>query len=198
MTAPFRPCDRCSKPAVVHNTAIVNGVMHEQHLCEEHAAEAGIQVPGASALGPLFAKLAVAATATPRGTKGPTCTRCGMSFADYRQHGLLGCGDCYQAFATTLKVVLERAHGCDAQHVGKAPPRVGEAQRRTALLQQMMKELDEAVRTEQYERAAKLRDQVKALRPGGSGDAPQACTPEAPPAPSRSAPDPIQERDRGE
>lgn len=165
MTAPFRPCDHCDKPAVVHNTAIVNGVMHEMHLCEEHAGAAGIQVPDSPAIGKLIAKFTVP---TPTKAKGPTCARCGLTYAEYRQHGVLGCGDCYQAFSATLDVVLERAHGCAAQHIGKAPAKVGDAQQRAAVLQQLLRELEEAVRAEQYERAAHLRDQIKGMRPGAA------------------------------
>lgn len=163
MAAPFRPCDHCSQPAVVHNTVIVNGTMHEVHLCEEHANAAGIQIPGAPPIGKLLEQFAVPGAAR---TKGPVCQRCGMSYAEHRTQGVLGCADCYQAFAATLQVVLDRAHG-STQHVGKAPPRVGDSQQRAAVLQQMLRELDEAVRAEQYERAARLRDRIKEMRPGG-------------------------------
>lgn len=187
MTAPFRPCDHCDKPAVVHNTAIVKGVLHESHLCEEHASAAGIQVPQTPVIGKLIAQF-TASTGTPGAqsapgspaarTKGPTCARCGMNYSEYRQHGVLGCGDCYEAFAATLDVVLDRAHGA-CQHVGKAPATVGDALQRAAVLQQLLRELDASVRAEQYERAAKLRDQIKEMRPGSGGGAAADTTPGA-------------------
>lgn len=179
MTAPFRPCDRCEKPAVVHNTTIVGGVLNEVHLCEEHATEANIPATGATGLGAIVEQLTVK---LPGGAKGPSCSRCGMKWAEYRQHGVMGCGDCYEAFAVTLDVVLERAHGGAVQHVGKAPTREDDARQRAALLARLLKELEEAVRAEQYERAAALRDEIKALRPG----APEAQT-AARSAPARSA-----------
>jgi protein arginine kinase activator len=196
MSAPFRPCDRCDKPAVVHNTTIEGGVLNEVHLCEEHAAEANIPATGAASLGAMVAQLTVK---IPAGSKGPACPRCGMKWAEYRQHGVLGCGECYAAFATTLNMVLERAHGGAAQHVGKTPARVDAARQRAAVLQRMLQELEEAVRAEQYERAAALRDEIKALRPGtpgtsGSPGAPGAHgapgipgTPGTPDAPRESA-----------
>ncbi len=180
MTAPFRPCDHCDKPAVVHNTAIVKGVLHESHLCEEHASAAGIQVPQTPVIGKLIAQF-TASTGLPGAqgapaarTKGPTCPRCGMNYSEYRQHGVLGCGDCYQSFASTLDVVLDRAHGA-CQHVGKAPAQVGDALQRAAVLQQLLRELEASVRAEQYERAAKLRDQIKEMRPGSGGASPDAA-----------------------
>ncbi|MBL9140493.1 MAG: UvrB/UvrC motif-containing protein, partial [Phycisphaerae bacterium] len=97
----------------------------------------------------------------------------------YRQHGVLGCGDCYEAFSSTLAVVLDRAHGGATQHVGKAPAKVGDALQRAAVLQQLLRDLEEAVRAEQYERAARLRDQVKEMRPGAGA----TTTADALPAP---------------
>jgi protein arginine kinase activator len=183
MAAPFKSCDHCERAAVVHNTFIVNGVMHEVHLCEEHANAAGIQVPGSPPVAKLLGEIAAASSNPPAKTKGPACPRCGMTYAEHRQSGVLGCADCYEAFASTLNVVLERAHGGSAQHVGKAPTRVGDWQQRAAVLQKMLRDLEEAVKAEQYERAAKLRDQIKTMRPGGS-DAPG--TP-APPVPRRAS-----------
>lgn len=167
MAAPFRSCDQCDKPAVVHSTVIVNGVLSETHLCEQHAAAQGIRASAGQALPALIGELVAVQPVTAR-VKGPVCERCGMTYAEHRQKGVLGCSDCYEAFATTLNVVLERAHGGTVQHVGKAPGRVGDAQQRAAVLQNMLRELDEAVRAEQYERAAKLRDQIKTMRPAAA------------------------------
>jgi protein arginine kinase activator len=164
MAQPFKSCDHCERAAVVHNTVIVNGVMHEVHLCQEHASAAGIQIPGAPPIAKLISELVATTVERP---KGPTCARCGMTYGEHRQHGVLGCADCYQAFAATLNVVLERTHGGATQHVGKAPTRVGDWQQRAAALQQLLRELEEAVKAEQYERACKLRDQIKTMRPGG-------------------------------
>ena len=61
MPAPFRPCDHCAKPAVVHNTVIVGGKVTEVHLCEEHASAAGIQMPGHAPIDALLARAAVSA-----------------------------------------------------------------------------------------------------------------------------------------
>lgn len=169
---------------MVHNTFIVNGVMHEVHLCEEHANAAGIQIPGSPPVAKLLGEIATASSTTPARARGPACPRCGMTYAEHRQSGVLGCADCYEAFSSTLNVVLERAHGGSAQHVGKAPTRVGDWQQRAAVLQKMLRELEEAVKAEQYERAAKLRDQIKTMRPGG-GDAPAEIP--SVPAPRRAS-----------
>lgn len=169
MAAPFRPCDHCAKPAVVHNTVIVNGKMAEVHLCEDHAAAAGIQMPGHAPIHQLLGQLAQ--QAGPSRPRGPACPECGHTFHDFKTSGLLGCPACYDAFASTVAPVIERAHGGATEHVGHAPRRADDTRQRAALLQQLMRELDGAVAAEQYERAAELRDRIKELRPAGTAGA---------------------------
>lgn len=168
MPAPFRTCDHCQKPAVVHNTVIVNNVMTELHLCEDHAAQAGIQMPGPAPIKELLGQLAQTAPARAR---GPACPGCGHPFADFKATGLLGCPACYDAFATTIGPVVERAHGGATQHVGRTPPRDAGPVERAAAVQRLLKELEECVAAEQYERAARLRDRIREMRtdPAGAG-----------------------------
>ena len=113
MAAPFRPCDHCPKPAVVHNTVIVDGQMTEVHLCEDHAQAAGIQMPGQAPIHQLLGQLAQVGAARPR---GPSCPECGHSFHDFKTSGLLGCA------AAQHRLDLHRAlavHGAQAQVLGQ-------------------------------------------------------------------------------
>jgi protein arginine kinase activator len=163
MAAPFRKCDKCERPANHHDVRIVNGKVSEMHLCEQHAAEAGVAATGHVSIHQLLGNLARAGTATP---KGPACPDCGHTFHDYKSTALLGCPSCYRTFASTLEVAIERTQGGGTQHVGRTPPGMNEARERATQLQQLLRELEEAVAAEQYERAARLRDQVKSIRPG--------------------------------
>lgn len=162
MAAPFRTCDHCAKPAVVHNTVIVNGKVTEVHLCEEHAAAAGIQLPGHAPIHQLLGQLAQVGASRPR---GPACPECGHTFNDFKSTGLLGCAACYRAFAATVGPVIERSHGGASQHVGRRPARADESAERAVQLQQLGRELEQAVAAEQYELAARLRDRIRELRP---------------------------------
>jgi protein arginine kinase activator len=169
MAAPFRTCDHCSKPAVVHNTVIVNGTMNELHLCEEHAVQAGIQMPGAAPIKELLGQLA---QTVPGGRpRGPACPECGHPFADFKSSGLLGCASCYDAFAATIGPVVERAHGGATQHVGRVPLLGAAAGERTAAVQRLLKELESCIAAEQYERAARLRDRIREMRAEGTPEA---------------------------
>src|SRR5699024_7638257 len=92
-----------------------------------------------------------------------TCKQCGMTFSQFRQHSLLGCPACYKAFESELSPLIERAHEGGTHHVGKVPHRAGAGEQRQMRLSRMRKRLDEAVAAEDYELAARLRDDIRGL-----------------------------------
>jgi protein arginine kinase activator len=169
MAAPFRKCDHCAKPAVVHQTVIADGKVANLHLCQEHAAEHGIVSDGHAPITQLLGQLASAGAARAR---GPACPHCGHTFNDFKSTGLLGCPGCYESFATTVAPVIERAQGGGSEHVGRAPAAADAARDRAAELQQLGRELEQAVAAEQYERAARLRDRIRELRQGAAAAVP--------------------------
>lgn len=109
-------------------------------------------------------------------TKPPACPTCGMTFEEFKQHERLGCPACYESMESRLLPIIERAQEGASQHVGKSPRRsndqaeTGPAGSLAALVLEraqradaLRKLLDEAVRAEQYERAAKIRDEIRKL-----------------------------------
>lgn len=91
-------------------------------------------------------------------TKMPvkTCSVCGYTLQDISKTGRIGCAKCYDCFREELKKLLLNYHG-STQHIGKKPK--GQIPVRT--VQQMELELKEAIKKEDYELAAKLRDEIK-------------------------------------
>jgi len=162
-------CDLCNKPAVVHEVTVRNGQKREVHLCEEHATESGIALPSHQPLSQVLASFAQAdAVSGSEPSSKPaksrkTCRGCGMTFAQFRQAGILGCPECYDTFAEQLAMLIQRAQGGATHHVGKSPRRCGQSLDRQLERQRLMKQLDAAVDAEQYERAAKLRDMLNEL-----------------------------------
>lgn len=164
-------CDNCgSGDAVVHLTQIVNNEMSTSHLCEKCAAEKGLEAAPESVNFPLTDFLAQmgdegAGESTDKDTQ---CTFCGLTFRDFRDTGRLGCPDCYSTFESHLRSLLRRIHGGTA-HVGKVylppDPSIGEMEKR---MQGLRRKLQRAVDTEDFERAAELRDQIRSLEPAGS------------------------------
>jgi len=161
-------CDSCgSTDAVVHLTQIVNNEMSTFHLCERCAAEKGLETPPEPANFPLTDFLAQMGheALDEEEARGGQCSFCGLTFQDFRETGRLGCPHCYETFATHLRRLLRRIHGA-TQHVGKVylppDPSATEMQKR---LQGLRRRLHRAIESEDFERAAELRDQIRSLEP---------------------------------
>ena len=161
-------CGNCgSGEAVVHLTQIVNNEMSTAHLCEKCAAEKGLEATPEPTKFPLTDFLAQMGEKTAEEQADPSgpCGFCGLSFSDFRDSGRLGCPHCYSTFEAHLRGLLRRIHGGTA-HVGKVylPPdaSAGEMERR---LEGLRRKLQRAVDSEDFERAAELRDQIRTLEP---------------------------------
>ncbi len=168
---PENVCDNCGEPgAVVHLTRVENEETTTTHLCEKCAAEKGIQTSIKSPNLPLTDFLAkmggdnlFEAEGSPQ--EDLSCPFCGLSTADFKRLGRLGCPQCYSTFETYLRGLLRRIHG-STQHVGKVylppDPSVSDREQRLTALR---RKLSRAVETEDFERAAELRDQIRTLEP---------------------------------
>lgn len=183
-------CDNCDAEATIHELTIRSGQKVERHLCEKCAIEQGVEVQTSTKVDEFLQKLAAAQPGAGRAAPGRReehkCPSCGTTFAEFRQSGLMGCSDCYKSFEARLGPLLERAHEGASRHVGKVPkqalaasrkatPRaeaiLGGEQERTQQAALLRKRLDEAIAAEQYERAAKIRDDLRRLEDAGPGRA---------------------------
>lgn len=163
-------CDNCGESdAVVHLTQVVDNVTTTSHLCEKCAAEKGIetQVPPKSlGVADFLAKMGTGESLSPGAPEEDlTCPFCGLSTSDFKDVGRLGCPQCYPTFEAYLKGLLRRIHG-GTQHVGKVylppDPTISEREKR---LEALRKKLERAINTEDFERAAELRDEIRTLEP---------------------------------
>ena len=161
-------CDNCgSTDAVVHLTQIVNNQMSTHRLCEKCAAEKGLETtpePSAFPLTDLLAQMGKEPSPEAE-TAAAQCSFCGLTFRDFRETGRLGCPHCYETYASHLQRLLRRVHG-STQHVGKVylppDPSASDLERR---LQALRRKLNRAVESEDFERAAELRDEIRSLEP---------------------------------
>lgn len=163
-------CDDCGKrPAVVHISKVINGNKSEAHLCQECAqsqGQFGFMGEPTFTFHNLLAGLFEPDVAL-KGVKAPTtrsrCPNCGLSFADFRRLGHLGCDQCYDTFQLELEPLLRRIHGSTA-HTGKVPQGAKHGMVRKAReLRRLQEELQRAVANEEYEKAAELRDSMREL-----------------------------------
>ena len=160
-------CDNCgSKPATVNLTQIENNEMSSYHLCEDCAAQKGLEAttePSSSPLPDFLAQIGD----EPREEEDSDneCSFCGLMLAAFRETGRLGCPHCYETFEAHLRRLLRRVHG-GTKHVGKIylppDPTVSEIEKQ---MEALRRRLNRAVEAEDFERAAELRDQIRSLEP---------------------------------
>ena len=100
-----------------------------------------------------------APTATLLGTERK-CPTCGMTESELRRTGRVGCPDCYSTFADILNPYVQKVHGA-TRHVGTAP--AAPEQPKTDPVADLKAQLKAAVESEDYERAASLRDEIRRM-----------------------------------
>jgi protein arginine kinase activator len=168
-------CQLCGKrPASIHYTELSGSVSSEYHICQECAQEKGLfKSPGSTgklSLNELLGGAVSAGSSADPAVAGLACATCGLTFAEFREQGRLGCGECYAAFAEPLRPLLRRIHGA-TEHRGKAPPGSPTPVAATAgrELRRLREELRRALEREDFERCAELRDRIREV--GGTPEA---------------------------
>jgi protein arginine kinase activator len=153
------------KPATVHLTQIVGDKMQKLDLCEECAKAKGVNDPASFAL--VDQMFGLGASQEIEQTVGVElkCPRCGFSQADFKKTGRLGCPECYKTFAEGLAGLLKTMHK-GTRHTGKAPEALRQTRERADRLKAFQKKLNKAIEAEDFELAAQLRDQIKAMSSG--------------------------------
>ena len=165
-------CQKCDRPATFHITEMTGNTPVELHFCEEHAGEYlhknGEELDfSPKAPGKLAEHLKNKVTELQETTRElmeldfRTCPICGIGFQDFRKNGRLGCPNDYEVFREQLDPLLLSMHGA-TEHTGKKPSHAGAPSSRTLLIR-LRRELDDAISTEDYERAGKLRDRIRDL-----------------------------------
>ena len=96
--------------------------------------------------------------------EGLVCSSCGLSYADFEHTGRLGCAQCYRDFSVQLKPMLQKIHG-RTQHAGRSPAAFepDPQDELNAKLQELKQKMDEAVASENFEDAARYRDEIRSL-----------------------------------
>jgi protein arginine kinase activator len=169
-------CDLCGqREAVVFVHQVSKDGNSELRLCVQCAREHGLgSLDGdmTEALKNLLSTLPASAF-TPKGSSkkiGP-CPHCGLSREEAKKRGTLGCPHCWEHFGKGLLEGLSPTRGSPKTpvplHQGRLSLRLTSLRIREQELVRLREELAEAVSAENYELAARYRDQIRALE--GSG-----------------------------
>ncbi|MZP30220.1 hypothetical protein GTO91_10920 [Heliobacterium undosum] len=169
-------CDECKKrPATVHVTKIVNGQKSEVNLCEEcaraHHKEWSMAYDDNFPINKFLAGLlgfdtGKTASSVNLNLHAPgKCEHCGANYNQISQTGRLGCHQCYDRFQDKVEPLLRRVQGSN-RHTGKVPKRSGGSIRLQREIQNLRARLQQHVSNEEFEQAARLRDQIRELEKG--------------------------------
>lgn len=145
--------------------------------CAEKRSGGGVLMSASLDIGHFLAEIVQEGSDEGDISKGMACPYCDCTYREFGEEGWLGCSDCYTAFESEISVLLKKIHS-GVVHTGKVPkraetsssgalppakerPRIPDPQRRISELE---KELSTAVSDENFERAARLRDQIATLK----------------------------------
>jgi protein arginine kinase activator len=161
-------CQRCNKPATYHITDLEKpGRYQEYHFCDEHALQHLTPSASASEGGvPDLVKGLVdggkGSTVQSSPVDRLTCPQCQLTFLEFRNTGRMGCPHDYEVFRDEIVPLLENIHNA-TRHSGKVPRRAPKSSETRSLLNQRRGELKTAIASEDYEQAARLRDEIRLL-----------------------------------
>jgi len=149
------------KEATVHLTQIVGDKMQKVDLCKHCAEKKGVNDPTGFSLADLL--LGLGASQEMEQASGGAdlkCPHCGFTQADFKKTGRLGCAGCYEVFSEGLESLLKSMHK-GTRHVGKAPAARQKSRVARQKLEALQQQLAKAIESEDFERAAELRDELK-------------------------------------
>ncbi|MBO5278173.1 MAG: UvrB/UvrC motif-containing protein [Lachnospiraceae bacterium] len=175
-------CEKClEREATIIYTEIINGVKTEHSLCSECAKDMdfGDELPFAELLSGILGAYAVENEKREDTMEQVVCPTCRMSYRDFIRQGVFGCEDCYNVFEPLIEGNIKKIQG-NSIHTGKKPRynsglnmdkretvQEGAADQITILKER----LKEALEEEDYEEAARLRDEIRALKERNGVDA---------------------------
>ncbi|NMA66798.1 MAG: DNA helicase UvrBC [Clostridiaceae bacterium] len=159
-------CQICRKrEAKVHYTRIVNGKKTDLLVCNQCAGAYGAKIDLNSLITGL---LGINGEEQLEQRAIVRCDRCGMTVEDFNRTGKMGCSRCFEIFHEPTQALLTRIHG-NTRHRGKIPRKVELRQETDLLIEELKQQLEECIRTENYEKAAQIRDEIRYLNSDRGG-----------------------------
>ncbi len=90
------------------------------------------------------------------------CPHCGQTWKEVQESGQVGCARCYTAFRKLLLPMLAAFHR-HATHLGRSPQARSGGGNHLVETSRLRVAMEKAIACEDFEEAAKLRDQLHAL-----------------------------------
>ncbi len=157
-------CDFCDTIATVFLTQIVDGQMKKIKLCDSCAKDKGVTDPAGFSLADMLLGPfpPVPVSKSKQNQSKLKCPNCGFTAEDLNRVRRFGCSKCFATFGDEVELILRGMH-FGVTHVGKTPKGFEVLHAREEKLEQLKLALDEAISAENYEEAAKLRDEIATI-----------------------------------
>ncbi len=160
-------CEKCHKNlATVRYAEVVDGQVKNLNLCsdclEQHQETAAAGFKLANPRPVRLRQRTETRKKEADGFESAKCTICGHALIRLQQSNMAGCSGCFEMFSKEIEALLEELHA-GVRHRGKTPHVDDERARARSGLQTKRALLRSALRTEDYEEAAHLRDEIHVL-----------------------------------
>ena len=187
-------CEKCrAREAVVKLIALENGQKVEHNFCAECVQEMGMEAMNimmdqmmdeSNPIGKLVAEMmgtmnlsSEQAPKAPEELKNIICPKCGTSYKEFVEASRFGCATCYDIFGPLMNENVKNVQAGD-RHTGKhpaygwlnsdAPAQAGGTPAKALTPKEEIRllenQLADAVAVEDFESAAKYRDQIRFLK----------------------------------
>lgn len=181
-------CEKCGKnEATIHYTEVINGVKSEHYLCGECAKNTDMGYysgifEGEFPLADLIKGILSTGGMLSRREQAEkkdilTCPKCNMTYDEFIKEGKFGCSECYNLFGPLIVEELKKIQG-NFGNKGKKYKKNKlknnesiEKKEKVYDIDELTKQLKYAVSIEEFDEAARLRDEIKRLRQGENNNA---------------------------
>ncbi|EAC6121997.1 excinuclease [Listeria monocytogenes] len=167
-------CQRCGENKAVIALQQLNeaGKVESLYLCEDCATEKALSsekdlVKAMDTFSEVALDFLTLLQKEENAQKEVVCGNCHLSFEEFLQTNRVGCSECYEAFEEQLVPIIGRVQNGYKNHVGKVPAEVERAEGVQNEIRRLQEKLAQLVKNEEFEEAAVVRDEIKALRAGG-------------------------------
>ncbi|WP_343363557.1 UvrB/UvrC motif-containing protein [Listeria seeligeri] len=167
-------CQKCGENKAVIAIQQLNdaGKVESLYLCENCAAEEAISsekdlVKAMDAFSEVALDFLTLLQKEENSPEKLVCENCHLTFEDFLQTNRVGCEECYSAFQAQLIPIIGRVQNGYKKHVGKVPIEVEHAEDVQNEIIGLQEKLAQLVKNEEFEEAAIVRDEIRALKAGG-------------------------------
>ncbi len=170
-------CSFCKREdAIIHIHEYTEKGLNKINLCLNCAIKNGLNVSSVQELDKLFQNLVTNLAGSnsrfvekPQKLKNPnlrislSCPSCKTTIVDINDNLKLGCPTCYSMFEHIADLIIFKING-SLDYIGKLPVDLGRIKNDKAVLHKLKIELKNYLKSEEYEKAALVRDKIKMIK----------------------------------